>query len=75
MNSCIFDYVAKGYVIHFQTRGLTDVETTNIWQKLSPIRIKESIEETGHCLLVFKSFAVNIKKVKVKTLLLNVGET
>ena len=46
MNSCIFDYVANGYVIHFQTRGLTDVETTNIWQKLSPIRIKEYIEET-----------------------------
>lgn len=24
----------------FQTRGLTDVEATVIWQKLSPIRIK-----------------------------------
>ena len=47
MNGCIFDYVAKGYIIHFQTRGLTDVETTNIWQKLSPIRIKENKEKQG----------------------------
>ena len=73
MNSCIFDYVTNGYVIHFQTRGLTDVETTNIWQKLSPIRIKESIEETGHCLLVFKGFAVNIKKGKGKNIIVECG--
>ena len=73
MNSCIFDYVANGYVIHFQTRGLTDVETTNIWQKLSPIRIKEYIEETGHCMLVFKGFAVNIKNGNGKTIIVEGG--
>lgn len=73
MTGCIFDYVANGYVIYFQTRGLTDVETTDIWQKLSPIRIKESIEETGHCLLVYKGFAVNIKKGKGKNIIVECG--
>lgn len=73
MNGCIFDYVAKGYIIHFQTRGLTDVEATVIWQKLSPIRIKENIEETGHCLLIFNGFAVNIKKGKGKNIIVECG--
>lgn len=75
MNACIFDYVTKGYVIHFQTRGLTDVEATNIWQLLSPIRIKESIEETGHCLLVTKNFAVNIRKGKGKNIIVECGRS
>lgn len=73
MNGCIFDYVAKGYVIYFQNRGLTDVEATVIWQKLSPIRIKESIEKTGHCLLIFNGFAVNIKKGKGKNIIVECG--
>lgn len=73
MNKCIFDYMAKGYVIYFQTRDLTDVEATVIWQKLSPIRIKESIEETGHCLLIFNGFAVNIKKGKGKNIIIECG--
>lgn len=75
MNACIFDYVAKGYVIYFQTRGLTDVEATNIWQNLSPIRINESIEETGHCLLVTKNFAVNIRKGKGKNIIVECGRS
>lgn len=73
MSKCIFDYMTKGYVIYFQTRDLTDVEATVIWQKLSPIRIKESIEETGHCLLIFNSFAVNIKKGKGKNIIIECG--
>ena len=73
MNGCIFDYMAKGYAIHFQTRGLTDVEATVIWQKLSPIRIKECIEETGHCLLIFNGFAVHIKKGKGKNIIVECG--
>lgn len=71
--SCTMDYVSKGYVIHFQTRGLTDVEVTNIWQKLSPVRIKEYIDETGHCLVSLGAFAVYIRKGKGNNIIVECG--
>lgn len=69
MKYSIFDYMTEGYVIYFQNRDLTDVEATVIWQKLSPIRIKEYIEETGAHLLIFDDFIVNIKKDKGKNII------
>ena len=50
---CIIGYKKTGYTISFQTRGLTDEESSNVWQRLSPKKIKEYTEETGHNLLVW----------------------
>lgn len=51
--SCRFLPRMSGYTITFQTRGLTDEESSNIWQRLSPIDLKSLIADTGHNLCVW----------------------
>ena len=52
--SCTFLPRMSGYTITFQTRGLTDEESSNIWQRLSPIDLRSLIADTGHNLCVWR---------------------
>lgn len=71
--SCTFDYLNNGYVIHFQTRGLTDDEADELWRNLNPSRCKRDIEETGQCLLALDGYALFIRKGKGNNIIVECG--
>ena len=50
---CRIKPMQTGYTISFQTRGLSEEEVSDIWQRLSPKKLKEYTEETGHNLCVW----------------------
>lgn len=72
---CRIKPMQTGYTISFQTRGLTDEESSNIWQRLSPKKIKEHTEETGHSLCVWRDGLVAwVEKRKGKNIVIHCGK-
>lgn len=59
----------EGIKISFETRGVTDEIMDFLWEQLSPSKLKNWTEQTGHNLLVFN---MNNRKVCVY---IEVGET
>lgn len=51
---CRIKPIQTGYTISFQTRGLSEEEVSDIWQRLSPKKLKEYTEMTGHNILVWR---------------------
>ncbi len=62
-------YLNEGIKISFETRGVDDETADFLWNQLSPSKIKEYTEETGHNLIVYD------KKGKEVCVYIEYGET
>ena len=59
----------NGVKISFETRGVDDETADFLWNQLSPSKIKQFTEETGHNLVVYD------KKGEQVAVLIEYGET
>lgn len=61
--------LVNGVKISFETRGVDDETADFLWNQLSPSKIKQFTEETGHNLIVYD------KKGEEVAVLIEYGET
>lgn len=52
--TCLIEPQKKGYTISFQTRGLTDEESSKVWLRLHPLDLKSLTKATGYNLIVWR---------------------